>query len=80
MAKYKKDSFKRLAKDTNYHIPWAEPEDVHEPTQNVTVVQFEAGSDYGFIKRELRKVLIALGCNRNEAKTATKKLFPELFL
>lgn len=76
MARYKKDSNKRLKTNVNYMIPWAE---VDDKSQNVTVVQFEHGQDYGFVKRELRKVFIALGCTRDEAKIATKKLFPELF-
>ena len=79
MAKYKKDLHRKLHKDTTYHIPWAEPEDVDEPTQNVTVVQFKAGQNIGFVKTELRKVFRALGCDKHEAKKACKGMFPELY-
>lgn len=79
MARYKNDTSRRITRCTNYLIPMAD-EVEGEATSSVTAVQFPAGSTYRFIKQELRKVFIALGCNRQEAKRATKKIFPELFV
>jgi hypothetical protein len=76
MAKYKKDKNRVLTVDTRFVIPHNTGVD---ESVTVTAATFPAGSDYGFIKRELHAVLKALGLNRTESKMYIKAAFPEVY-
>lgn len=76
MPKYRKDSNRVLTEDTRFVIP--HNNDVGE-TITVTAATFPAGSDYGFVKRELIATLKALGLDRNQAKQYIKAAFPEVY-
>lgn len=76
MPKYKKDSNRVLNEDTRFIIP--HNNEVGE-TITVTAATFPAGSDYGFVKRELIATLKALGLNRTQAKQYIKVAFPEVY-
>lgn len=76
MARYKKDSNRVLQEDTRFVIP--HNNEVGE-TITVTTASFSKGDDYGFVKRELIKVLKALGLDRDQAKLYIKTAFPEVY-
>tara|TARA_R110002012_G_scaffold314230_1_gene526710 strand:+ start:164 stop:424 length:261 start_codon:yes stop_codon:yes gene_type:complete len=73
MAKYSNDSNIKLIKDTNLYIPHGG--DDSESSSTVTRLEFKQGDSIRFLKSETRKVLKALGANRQEQTRYIKEAF-----
>lgn len=73
MGRYKNDQNRILNKDTNLIIPHGG--DDAESSSTVTRLQFDKGSSVRFVKVQTRKVLKALGLDRQEQAKYIKQAF-----
>lgn len=73
MARYKKDANRKLNTARVFIIPHGG--NTNEESSTVTRVEFEKGHSIKFLKNEMRKVLKALGLNRDQQRQYLKQAF-----
>lgn len=73
MPKYRNDENRKLKSDRKYIIPHGG--ESNEDASTVTIVEFSAGDSVRFVKTEMKKVLKALGLDRNQTRQYLKEAF-----